>query len=112
MKAVSAESSASRSVANSLWLDRSQSLTVLSQLPVASVCPSGESAIAKTRDEWPESVASSESVLSSQSFTELSWLPETRVLPSRLIARQLTRLLWAWMTFCSWPDSASQTRMV
>src|SRR6185369_12963148 len=58
-----------------------QSFTVMSQLPVTSVRPSGEKATAATRESWPVNVARSWPVFGSQSFMVLSSPPVATVLP-------------------------------
>src|SRR5262245_49672223 len=78
-----------RSVCNS-WpvaiFQRSQTLIVLSQLPLARALPSLRHTNELTIPEWPSSVRSSRPVTASQSLIVLSFPPLARVLPSQLHA--------------------------
>src|SRR5262249_46368736 len=60
----------------------SHSLTVLSRLPLASVCPSGEKATEVTPSLCPLSVWISAPLTAFHSLTVLSPFPEASVLPS------------------------------
>ena len=70
------------SVARSRRPATSQSLTVRSAPPEASVRPSGENATDRTEPPWPSRLASSFPAATSQSLTCLSYPPDARSRPS------------------------------
>src|SRR6266545_2045034 len=73
----------------------SQTITVPSELPEASVCPLGLQAMLCTLLVWPSSAWSSAwPVAISQSLTLLSQLPDASIVPSGLNATLCTTSVW------------------
>src|SRR5438445_6596995 len=67
---------------------------VLSQLPLASILPSGLKATESTTSECPARVRNSLPLATSQNLMVLSQLPLASILPSGLNATELTKSEW------------------
>ena len=96
----------------SFTFDTSQSLMVLSVLPEASVCPSGENATDLMRLRSLASVRSGWPLETSQSLMVSSQLPENSIRPSGENARDETFPVWPVSVRSSWPLATSQSLMV
>src|SRR5205085_755015 len=92
--------------------DKSHSLIDESQLPEASVVPSGLYATEYTPPACPLRVACSLPVLTSHSLIVSSQLPEAKVLPSGLYATEYTRFLCPLRVARSLPVATSQRMIV